>query len=64
MQFYGDCKSWKTASANSRTRTVANAKIGREPQPIGAILAELFAHYQARFPEVRIAVVKTPAVAV
>jgi hypothetical protein len=36
----------------------------REPQPIGAILAELLAQYQTRFPEVRIAVVKTPAVAV
>ncbi len=35
-----------------------------EPQPIGAILAELLAQYQARFPEVRIAVVETPAVAV
>ena len=36
----------------------------REPQPIGAILAELLAQYQIRFPEVRIAVVETPAVAV
>ncbi len=36
----------------------------REPQPIGAILAELLAQYQTRFPEVRIAVVETPAVAV
>ena len=35
-----------------------------EPQPIGAILAELLAQYQARFPEVHIAVVETPAVAV
>ncbi len=35
-----------------------------EPQPIGAILAELLAQYQARFPDVRIAVVETPAVAV
>jgi hypothetical protein len=36
----------------------------REPQPIGVILAELLAQYQTRFPEVRIAVVETPAVAV
>jgi hypothetical protein len=35
-----------------------------EPQPIGAILAELLAQYQVRFPEVRIAIVETPAVAV
>ncbi len=37
---------------------------GREPQPIAAILAELLAQYQTRFPEVRIAVVQTPAAAV
>ena len=36
----------------------------REPQPIGAILAELLVQYQTRFPEVHIAVVETPAVAV
>jgi hypothetical protein len=36
----------------------------REPQPIGAILAELLAQYQTRFPEVRIAIVETPAAAV
>jgi len=36
----------------------------RGPQPIGAILAELLAQYQARFPEIHIAVVETPAVAV
>ena len=35
-----------------------------EPQPIGAILAELLFQYQVRFPEVHIAVVETPAVAV
>ena len=34
------------------------------PQPIGAILAELLTQYQARFPEVHIAIVETPAVAV
>jgi hypothetical protein len=34
------------------------------PQPIGEILAELLAQYQARFPEVRIAIVETSAVAV
>lgn len=36
----------------------------RGPQPVGAILAELLAQYQARFPEVHITVVETPAVAV
>ncbi len=36
----------------------------KEPQPIGAILAELFVQYQARFPEVHIAVVETPAAAI
>ena len=36
----------------------------REPRPIGEILAELLNQYQARFPEVRIAVVETPATAV
>lgn len=36
----------------------------REPQPIDKILAELLAQYQTRYPEVRIAVVETPAVAV
>jgi hypothetical protein len=35
----------------------------REPQPIGAILAELLAQYQARFPEVHIAILETSAVA-
>ena len=34
------------------------------PQPIGAILAELLAQYQARFPDVHVTVVETPAVAV
>jgi hypothetical protein len=36
----------------------------RGPRPIGAILAGLLAQYQVRFPQVRIAVVETPAVAV
>ena len=36
----------------------------RGPQPIGAILADLLAQYQARFPEIQITVVETPAVAV
>jgi len=35
-----------------------------EPQPIGMILAELLAQYQVRFPELRISIVETPAVAV
>ena len=33
------------------------------PQPIGEVLAELLAQYQARFPQVRIAAIETPAVA-
>jgi hypothetical protein len=36
----------------------------REPQPIGAILAELLAQYQARFPEARINIVETSAAAI
>jgi len=35
-----------------------------EPQPIAAILAELLAQYQTRFPEIRIAVVETTATAI
>jgi hypothetical protein len=35
-----------------------------EPQPIGAILEELLAQYERRFPGVRIAVVETPANAI
>ena len=34
------------------------------PQPIRAILAELLSQYQSRFPEARITVVETPAVAI
>jgi hypothetical protein len=36
----------------------------RGPQPIGAVLAELLAQYQARFPQVRITVVETPTAAI
>jgi hypothetical protein len=36
----------------------------REPQPIGEVLAELLAQYQARFPEVRITVAETPTTAI
>ena len=53
---------------NNRISQIENEGKEREDQqgsqPIGAILAELFAQYQTRFPEVRIAVVETPAVAV
>ena len=35
-----------------------------EPQPIGAVLAELLAQYQARYPEARFAVVETSAAAI
>jgi hypothetical protein len=34
-----------------------------EPQTIGDVLADLFALYQARFPEVNITVVELPAAA-
>lgn len=34
---------------------------GGEPLAIGEVLAELLAQYQARFPEVQITVVETPA---
>jgi hypothetical protein len=40
------------------------AEENRGPQAIGAVLAELLAQYQARFPEVRIVVVETPVAAV
>jgi hypothetical protein len=33
------------------------------PQPIGEILAELLAQYEARFPAVRFTVVETPVAA-
>jgi hypothetical protein len=35
---------------------------GDGPQPIGEILAELLARYEARFPRTRIAVIETPGV--
>ena len=35
---------------------------GGQPQPIGQILAELLARYEARFPEAGIAAVQTPTV--
>jgi hypothetical protein len=34
-----------------------------DEQPIGKILAELLAQYEARFPEVRIAIIETPVAA-
>jgi hypothetical protein len=52
---------------NNRISQFENEDREREdrqgPQPIGAILAELLAQYQARFPEVRIAVIETPVAA-
>jgi hypothetical protein len=39
----------------------SESKNHREPQPIGEILSELMAQYQARFPAVHIRVVETPA---
>ncbi len=41
-----------------------DGKDRREPQPIGAILAELLAHYQVRFPEAKIVVMETTATAI
>jgi hypothetical protein len=35
-----------------------------EPQPVGVILEELFAQYEGRFPDIRIAVMETTATAV
>lgn len=35
-----------------------------EPQPVGAILEELFAQYEQRFPDIHIRVVETIATAV
>ena len=35
-----------------------------EPQPVGEILEELLAQYEARFPNTRIVVVETAATAV
>ncbi len=35
-----------------------------EPQPVGEILEELLAQYEARFPNIRITVVETAAAAV
>ncbi len=45
-------------------RLPAGGEECRGPQPIGAVLAELLAQYQARFPQVRIAVVETSSVAI
>ena len=36
---------------------------GGEPQPIGEILQELLAQYEARFPEIKVVVVETAATA-
>lgn len=33
------------------------------PQPIGEVLAEFLSQYEARFPEVHIAIVETPVAA-
>jgi hypothetical protein len=35
---------------------------GNGPQPIGEVLTELLARYEARFPDTRIAVIETPGV--
>ena len=53
---------------NNRISQIETPVVGHEPrdsepQRIGEILAELLAQYQARFPEVRIAVVATSVVA-
>jgi hypothetical protein len=36
----------------------------REPQPVGEILEELLARYEAQFPNVHIAIVETAATAI
>jgi hypothetical protein len=35
-----------------------------EPQPVGVILEKLFAQYEQRFPDIRIAVMETTVTAV
>jgi hypothetical protein len=35
-----------------------------EPQPVGAILAELLAQYERRFPGIHVSIVETTATAV
>lgn len=47
-----------------RAAWLGDAEQRRGPQPIGAVLAELLAQYQARFPEVHIVMVETPTVAI
>lgn len=44
-------------------RVPRERKEHREPQPIGVILAELLAQYQARFPKVSVTVLETPTCA-
>jgi hypothetical protein len=48
---------------NQRIRNLTNRDEEHrdQPRPIGQILAELLAQYQVRFPQVRIAVLETPA---
>lgn len=45
---------------NNRITTTPEPR-SEGPQPIGEVLAELLAQYQARFPNVKISVVETPA---
>jgi hypothetical protein len=50
---------------SNRISEIAAGQDGRnEAQPIGDILKELLAQYEARFPEVRVTVVETAAMAV
>ncbi len=43
--------------------TVCDDQRDGEPRPVGEILEELLAQYEARFPDIRITVVETAATA-
>lgn len=47
----------------NRITELENGRVERsqEPQPIGRVLLELLAQYQARFQQLRVTVVNTPA---
>ena len=43
--------------------TIGDDERDKEPQPVGEILEELLAQYEARFPNIHITVVETAATA-
>jgi hypothetical protein len=50
---------------SNRINEIAARQDGRtEAQPIGDILKQLLAQYEARFPEIRVTIVETSAMAV